>query len=135
MGAGREAAQLAGEQNRKARLPSLTAAGATATPQPSDWAGRLGDRGEGCGERTGCGKAAHAPQNIILALPPPFFPRTSFPEHFTTGWDRAKGAKSERKRGIWPPLPLLRAPSSFVSEEELSRLQEPSVTADCIREP
>lgn len=63
---------------------------------------------------------------------PSLLPHTSFPEHFTRSWGQAKGPKSERKQGIWHPLPLLRAPLSFVSEEELSYLQEPSMTLDCI---
>lgn len=53
----------------------LTAAAATATPQPSDWSG---DWGEGFGETAVCGKAeswqsklARALQNVILALFPP----------------------------------------------------------------
>lgn len=56
-GAGREAAQLAEDGDGNTQLPSFTAAGATDTLQPSDWAGGLGDRGEGFGENAGCGKA------------------------------------------------------------------------------
>lgn len=79
-GARSEAAQLAGEQDGNTWLPSLAAAGAAATPQPSDWAEGLGDGGEGFGESAVCGKVeswqsklAYALQNVILALLPPSF--------------------------------------------------------------
>lgn len=65
---------------------------------------------------------------------PSLLTHTSFPEHFTRGWDQAKEAKSERKQVDGHQLPLLRASLSFVSEEELSHLQEPSMTLDCIQE-
>lgn len=58
---------------------------------------------------------------------------TSFPEHFKRGWDQAKEAKSERKQVSGRQLPLLRASLSFISEEELSHLQEASMTLDCIQ--
>jgi len=96
-GAGREAAQLAGEQDGNTRLPSLTTAGATATPQPSDWAGGLGDWGEGFGESAGCGKAeswqsklAHELQNVILALFPPSF-------HIPASQSTSQGAGTKLK--------------------------------------
>lgn len=132
-GAGREAAQLAEDGDGNTRLPSFAAAGATDTPQPSDWVEGLGDRREGFGENAACGKAeswqserAHALQNVILALlPPSLLLHTIFPADFTRGWDQAKGDNSKRKQGIQHPLPLLSMPSSFISEEEPSHLQEP----------
>lgn len=93
----REAAQLAGERDGNTRLPSLTAAGVPATPQPSDWAGGLGDWGEGFGESAICGKAeswqsklAQALQNVILALLPPSF-------HIPASQSTSQGAGTKPK--------------------------------------
>lgn len=59
-GASRGAALLVGKWDGNTWLPRLTTAGASATPQPSERAGGLGDGGEGFGKSAVCGKAVKA---------------------------------------------------------------------------
>lgn len=136
-GARRGAALLVGRWDGNSWLPSLATAGALATPQPSERAGGLGDWGRvlsvGKQSKLAIGVTTctvkHHPSSS-----PSLLSHTSFPEHFIRVWDKAKAAKSERKQGIWHPVPLLRTPLPCASKEELSHPQEPRMTVNCFQE-